>query len=79
MFWPQVPLNLNHIGSPKGKTTLCPFWEWQKFAHRNTYITRPCGQAFILGVYQREGYFIFLEGDDGPIKEVHCQKKNRIS
>jgi hypothetical protein len=25
---------------------LCLFWEWQKFAHHNTYITRPCGQVW---------------------------------
>ncbi len=77
MFWPQLPLFVNHIGSPKGKTALCLFWEWQKFAHHNIYITRPCGQAFILGVCQTKGFF-FLEGDDGPIKEVHCQN-NRHS
>jgi hypothetical protein len=35
---------VNHVGSPKGKTTLCLFWEWQKFAH-HTYITRLCGQV----------------------------------
>jgi hypothetical protein len=39
------PICFYHIGSPKGKTTLCLFWEWQKFAHHNTYITRPCGQV----------------------------------
>jgi hypothetical protein len=33
----------------------------------------------ILGVYQSEGYFYFIFEGDGPIKEVHCQKKNKMS
>jgi hypothetical protein len=43
-FGPSSSFFVNHIGSPKGKTTLCLFWEWQKFAN-HTYITRPCGEV----------------------------------